>query len=70
MDLLEGILRLAGWLLLELLGWPLALFRRWLDRQPDRAPSQISRLEKFGRLALWVSLSLCVLIPLGWLIFK
>jgi hypothetical protein len=42
----------AGWLLLELLGWPLALFRRWLDRQPDRDPSQISWLERFGRLAL------------------
>ena len=70
MEALEGILRLAGWLLLELLGWPIALFRRWLDRQTDRDPSQISRLERFGRLALGVSLTLCVLIPLGWLIFK
>jgi len=69
-EALEGILRLAGWLLLELLGWPIALFRRWLDRQTDRDPSQISRLERFGRLALGVSLTLCVLIPLGWLIFK
>ncbi len=54
-----------GWL-----SWPLGVFRRWLDRQPDRDPSQISSLEKFGRLVLGVTLMLCVLIPLGWLIFR
>ena len=66
MDSLEGVLRLVG----LLLGWPLAVFRRWLDRQPDRDPSQISSLEKFGRLMLGALLTLCLLIPLGWLIFK
>ncbi|MDE5455480.1 hypothetical protein GWE18_22090 [Bradyrhizobium sp. CSA112] len=70
MDSLEGVLRLAGWILGWLFGWPLGLFRRWLDRQPHRDPSQISSLERFGRLALGVSLTLCILLPLGWLIFK
>jgi len=51
-DLLEGVVRLFGWIFGWLFGWPLAIFRRWLDRQPDRDPSQISRLERFGRLAL------------------
>jgi len=69
MDLLEGILRLGGWLLGWLFGWPLARFRRWLDRQPDRDPSQISSVERFGRLTLGMTLTLCVLIPLGWLVF-
>lgn len=65
MDSLDGILRLFG----LIFGWPLALFRRWLDRQPHRDPSQISALERFGRLMLGLTLTLCVLIPLGWLIF-
>jgi hypothetical protein len=69
-DLLEGVLRLFGLIFGWLFGWPLGVFRRWLDRQPDRDPSQISRLERFGRLALGVSLTLCILVPLGWLIFK
>ena len=69
MDLLEGVLRLFG-LVFGGVGWPLAVFRRWIDRQPDRDPSQISSLEKFGRLVLGVTLMLCVLIPLGWLIFR
>jgi hypothetical protein len=69
-DSLEGVLRLVGWILGWLFGWPLAVFRRWLDRQPDRDPSQISSLEKFGRLMLGIALALCVLIPLGWLIFR
>jgi hypothetical protein len=70
MDLPEGILRLAGLILNWLFGWPIRTFRRWIDRQPDRDPSQISLLEKFGRLALGASLTLCILLPLGWLVFK
>ncbi|KRR09405.1 hypothetical protein [Bradyrhizobium valentinum] len=70
MDFLEGVVRLAGLILGWLFGWPLHLFRRWMDRQPDRDPSQISAVERFGRLALGLSLTLCILIPLGWLIFK
>ena len=70
MDLPEGILRLFGLIFGWLFGWPLGVFRRWLDRQPDRDPSQISPLEKFGRLALGASFTLCILILLGWLIFK
>ncbi|OCK58935.1 hypothetical protein [Bradyrhizobium sp. LMTR 3] len=66
MDSLEGALRLFG----LIFGWPLSVFRRWLDRQPHRDPSQISPLEKFGRLMLGITLTLCILIPLGWLIFK
>ena len=66
MDLLEGILQLLG----GFFGWLLHTFRRWLDRLPDRDPSQISPLERFGRLTLGVSLTLCILLPLGWLIFK
>ena len=70
MDFLEGVLRLVGLIFGWLFGLPLAVFRRWRDRQPDRDPSQISSLEKFGRLMLGAVLTLCVLIPLGWLIFK
>ncbi|MEH2519697.1 hypothetical protein V1279_005270 [Bradyrhizobium sp. AZCC 1610] len=66
MDSLDGVLRLFG----LIFGWPLGVFRRWLDRQPHRNPSQISRLERFGRLMLGAFLTLCILIPLGWLIFK
>jgi hypothetical protein len=69
-DLPEGFLRLVGLILGWLFGWPLSVFRRWIDRQPDRDPSQISLLERFGRLTLGAFLTLCVLIPLGWLIFK
>jgi hypothetical protein len=69
-DLLEGALRLVGLIFGWLFGWPLAVFRRWLDRQPDRDPAQISSLEMFGRLMLGAVFTLCVLIPLGWLIFK
>jgi hypothetical protein len=69
-DLPEGVVRLFGLIFGWLFGWPLREFRRWLDRQPDRDPSQISRLARFGRLALGVSLTLCILMPLGWPIFK
>jgi hypothetical protein len=69
-DLPEGIARLLGLIFGWLFGWPLGVFRRWLDRQPDRDPSQISSLEKFGRLALGVSLTLCILLPLGRLVLK
>ena len=48
MDLPEGILRLLGLIANWLFGWPLGVFRRWLERQPDRDPSQISPLERFG----------------------
>ena len=68
MDSLEGIFRLFGLVFGWLFGWPLGVFRRWIDRQPDRDPSQISSLERFGRLALGISLTLCILVPLGWLL--
>jgi hypothetical protein len=66
MELLEDILHLFA----EFFGWLLRRFRRWLDRLPDRDPSQISPLERFGRLALGVSLTVCILLPLRWLIFR
>ena len=44
MDLLEGILQLLG----GFFGWLLGTFRRWLDRLPDRDPSQISQLQIAG----------------------
>lgn len=50
MEILEGVLRLAGIVLGWIFGWPLSRFRWWLDRQPDRDPSQISSLHKIGRL--------------------
>ena len=66
MQLLEGIFYVVG----LVLGWPLSRFKRWLDRQPHRDPSQISTLQKVGRLALGVTLTVLILVPLGWLIFK
>jgi hypothetical protein len=63
---LEAIFYIVG----SILGWPLRAFRRWLDRQPHREPSQISTLHKIERLALGAAVTLAVLIPMGWLIFK
>jgi hypothetical protein len=62
----EGIL----YLILLILGWPMRAFRRWLDRQPHRDPSQISTLHKIGRLALGAAFALAILLPLGWWIFR
>ncbi|PAY04056.1 hypothetical protein CK489_32740 [Bradyrhizobium sp. UFLA03-84] len=64
MDALDGILLLLG----SILGWPIRRFGRWLDRQPHRAPSQISPLQKIGRLAL-AAITAAILVPLGRLIF-
>jgi hypothetical protein len=60
----------AVWIVLEIVGRPLRAFFRWLDRQPHRDPSQISTLHKVGRLVLGGSITLMVLVPLGWLIFR
>jgi len=62
---LEAIFYLVG----SILGWPIRAFRRWLDRQPHRDPSQISTLHKIGRLALGAAITFMILLPLGWLIF-
>jgi hypothetical protein len=70
MDALEGLVRLVALMLGWVFGWPIYLFKRWLDRQPHRDPSQISTLHKAGRLALGGAITLAVLIPIGWLIFK
>ncbi|TKW78111.1 MAG: hypothetical protein DI543_12145 [Bradyrhizobium icense] len=61
---------LLFWLVLDVLGRPLRAFRRWLDRQPHRDPSQISTLHKIGRLALAAAITLLVLVPLGWVVFR
>lgn len=66
MELIEGVLHLLG----IVFGWPLRLFRHWLDRLPDRDPSRISTLHKAGRLALGATITLVILVPLGWLIFR
>jgi hypothetical protein len=50
MELIDVVFRAIG----VLLGLPLRLFRRWLDRQPHRDGAQISTLQKLGRLALGV----------------
>jgi hypothetical protein len=61
---------LLFWFTLEVVGRPLRAFRRWLDRQPHRDPSQISTLHKVGRLALGTSIALAVLVPMAWLVFR
>jgi hypothetical protein len=66
LELLEGLFYLVG----LIFGWPLRRFRRWLDRQPHRDVSQISTLQKVGRLALAAAICLAILITLGWLIFR
>jgi hypothetical protein len=66
LELVEAALRLAG----LVLGWPLRRFRRRLDRLPQRDPSQLSTLEKTGRLVLGAGVMLLILMALGWLIFK
>ena len=67
---MDGFVELLLYVVLGILGWPMRVFRRWLDRQPDRDPSQISTLHKVGRLALGTAITLSVLVPLGWLIFR
>ena len=67
---MDGLVELLLYVVLSILGWPILAFRRWLDRQPYRDPSQISTLHKIGRLALGVGISLAMLALLGWLIFR
>ncbi|MBR0827090.1 hypothetical protein JQ596_16250 [Bradyrhizobium manausense] len=67
--LIEAVFRLTLWLL-DLLGWLLSRFRRWLDLLPDRDPSQLSMLGKIGRGLLAGSVSLSLLVPLVWLVFR
>ncbi|MGV7211703.1 hypothetical protein [Bradyrhizobium sp. UFLA05-112] len=67
--LFELVIRLAE-ALFHLFGWLLERFRRWLDLQPNIDPSQLSMLHRFGRLSLGVALSLCILAPLLWLIWR
>jgi hypothetical protein len=64
-ELLQGFFYLIG----LVFGWPLRLFRRWLDQQPHREASQISTLQKLGRLALGTFLCLLILAPLAWFIW-
>jgi hypothetical protein len=66
MELIEVLFRAIG----VLLGLPLRLFRRWLDRQPHCDPSHISTLQRVGRLALGTFVSLLILTPLAWLVLK
>ena len=65
MQLLEGLFYAIG----MVFGWPLRLFKRWLDRQPHRDPSQISTLDKIGRLALGAFVCLLILITLAWFVW-
>ncbi|GLR87853.1 hypothetical protein [Bradyrhizobium iriomotense] len=67
--LLELVVRLAE-ALFHLIGWLLERFRRWLDLQPNIDPAQLSLLHRFGRLSVGVGLSLCILAPLLWLIWR
>jgi hypothetical protein len=66
MELIEVLFRAIG----ALLGLPLRLFRRRLDRHPHRDPLHISTLQKLGRLALGAFVSLLILTPLAWLVLK
>ena len=67
--LLELIVRLVE-ALVHLIGWLFERFRRWLDLQPNIAPSQLSMLHRFGRLSVGIGLSLCILAPLLWLVWR
>jgi hypothetical protein len=67
---MDGLVELLLYVVLSILGWPIRAFHRWLDRQPHRDPSQISTLHKVGRLALGAVITLLILVPMGWLIFR
>jgi hypothetical protein len=67
--LFELVIRLAQ-TLFHLIGWLLERFRRWLDLQPDIDPSQLSMLHELGRVTVAVGFSLCILLPLVWLIWN
>ncbi|MCW5702064.1 MAG: hypothetical protein KIT82_05715 [Bradyrhizobium sp.] len=58
------------YVVLSILGWPIRTLRRWLDRQPHRDPSQVSTLHKIGRLSFGIAITVAVLAPLDWLIFR
>lgn len=66
MQLLQALFYVIG----IVLGWPLRLFRRWIDRQPDRDHTQLTLPHKIGRLILGITISLLVAAPLVWLIFR
>ena len=48
----------------------LGRFRRLLDRLPDRDPSQLPWWHRLARLTVGIVVSLAILIPLGWLIWR
>jgi hypothetical protein len=66
MEIIEALIRLV----LVVVGWPLRLLRRSVDRQPHRDPSQMTKQEKAGRLALAVTAGVVCLLPFAWLIFR
>ncbi|MGC2780155.1 MAG: hypothetical protein WA418_31395 [Bradyrhizobium sp.] len=58
MELSDGLVVIGA-----IVGWPLRRFRSWLDRQPDRDPSQ-STTHRLLRLALGFGLDMPILGPL------
>jgi hypothetical protein len=53
-----------------LIGWLLERFRRWLDLQPNIDLAQLLMLQRFGRPSFGIGVSLCILAPLLWLIWR
>lgn len=56
-------------LVLMVVGALLRAFYRWIDKLPDRPPSQISTLHKIGRLTVGVSIAALILYGIGWFIW-
>ena len=61
----SGILDLSP-ALIALFGW----LRDWLDRLPDRHPSQLSLWGRLGRVVLAVVVSLAFCAPYVWIALK
>jgi hypothetical protein len=66
----QAIAELLAHLLGLIIGWPLAQFRKWADRQPDRDPSTMPWWHRLARLTLASSVCLMILVPVAWLIWR
>ena len=66
MDVLEASFRFAG----VVLGWPLRLIRRRIDRHPARVPAELAKADHAVRLAFALIAGLLALLPFSWLVFR
>jgi hypothetical protein len=65
-DEARGIALFVGYLL----GWPLKKFRSLIDRLPRKEFSELTPLDKIGRLFLMAAAVVFICAPLAWIIWR